>query len=169
MKQKLVFIFTFVFISFTICAQNDTTESTSHRFYGGAQIGGQNMFSLFHEIEFYKTSALVLHTHILAGINNMGKNEAGVKERAIYGFQAGVIGLIGKKALVGEIGIIPTLYSYNVAFANLNGWIGLRLNFDTAERLFISLAYTPCLYKTYTDPDHKFFKAPIGFKFGVNF
>lgn len=168
MKRTLFLLCVFILALFTSRAQNDTIAR--HSFYGGAQICGQNAFSLFHEMEFLSKPLLKLHTHLLAGINDMGKKEANeVKARPIYGFQAGILGLIGKKSLVGEVGILPAIYAYKVAFVNVNGWIGLRLNADVGEEIFLSLGYTPRLYTSYSDPDQRYFNAQIGFKFGVNF
>jgi hypothetical protein len=169
MKPKQFLLFVFALLNLIGRAQSDTT-AVAQPFYGGAQIGGQNTFSLFHEFEFFSRPAVKLHTHVLAGINNLGKNAVNeVRVRPVFGFQAGVLGLIGKKALVGEIGVLPAVYSYKVAFVNFNGWVGLRLNIDASEQMFISLAYTPRLYTSYSDPDNRYFNAWIGFKFGVNF
>lgn len=168
MKPNVFLLFVFVMVQLASRAQNDTIAWRP--FYGGFQICGQNAFSLFHEFEFLSKSSFKLHTHLQAGINNMGKKVAAeVKARPIYGFQAGVLGLIGKRSLVGEVGILPAIYAYKVAFVNINGWIGLRLNANVGEDIFLSLGYTPRLYTSYSDADHRYFNAQIGFKFGVNF
>ena len=167
MNRKAFLIFAFVLITFSGWAQNDTLSS--HRFYGGIQIGGQNMFSIFHETEFFQKSSVKLHTHILAGINNPGKNNIEIKQKGIYGFQAGVLGLIGKKALVVEIGVLPAVYAYKVAFVDVNTWIGLRLNMDVGEQVFVSMAYTPRLFTSYSNPDFNYYNAKFALKLGVNF
>jgi hypothetical protein len=173
MNYKALYSIFFVLVQLASYGQETETEvktkAEPNPFYGGAQIGGQNAFSLFHEFEFLSRSSFKLHTNLVAGINNTGKNTQDIKQRGIYGFQTGVIGLIGKKSLVAELGVIPSLYAYKVAFVNLNGWVGLRLTIETTETIFISLGYTPCLYKTYSDPDNQFKNIFIGGKFGVNF
>ncbi|HET6226063.1 MAG TPA: hypothetical protein VFF27_07270 [Bacteroidia bacterium] len=171
MNYKSFFTIAFIILQLTSFSQEKEEENQkeTHPFYGGAQIGGQNVFSLFHEFEFLSRSQFKLHSNLVVGINNAGKNSADVQERGIYGVQAGILGLIGKKSLVAELGVMPSVYSYKVAFVNVNAWAGVRLTIETTETIFISLGYTPCVFKTYSDPDNRYQNVLIGGKFGVNF
>ena len=127
------------------------------------------MVSFHYEYSIISKKHFLLNTNVGLGLNE-NADDSDPTDRPVYGIHSGLICLAGWKPLFIEVAANPGTYFYkSTTFVNLNGWFGIRVMPKRMEGFFMSVGYTPILYKTFTNAGNHYSDWSVGFKAGVTF
>lgn len=160
-----------VLLALPFLSTNAKAQYADYENYNGAfvfQLGGQFLYCMQYEYAFVRKEQFTLAANAGFGRNEYGDDVT--LEKPIRGIDAGLTTLSGKGRLFFEAGLHPATYFFgHNTFVNLNGWFGPRFFPRKVPECGLTLAYTPRLYTSFSDPTNHFVNALLGFKVTVAF